>query len=369
MALTRRQIMAGMGLTGAGLLAAGTKWGDTAAAVPGDPVEAALDQAIAAIEQARAAHRATPPPPTATAVPPTNTPPPPTATGVPPTATSAPQAGGIRLVVPSLWLDNDTAIQRFIDAGVPRGSVLAGGTGIRNSDGWYAGSGNTGAGGVQFSTREPKQVDRYARAHAAGLLCLTYIGLGNLGGGIPASSPGKWNDLGAVKGKITKNFQLYPECDGIFLDEFPWSGFAGELAQIRDHIRATKPGALIVANAAGWQGHDAERDNVNYVDILGVFESGYRPINGSSGPYFGNPETSDGYSQPTWFHVVPPKNVAAFVHSVPDTQAAIDQAFATAKAQGIGNLYLTDINYGSYYWGDCPSASFMAKLFAKLRQA
>ena len=64
---------------------------------------------------------------------------------------------------------------------------------------------------------------------------------------------------------------------------------------------------------------------------------------------------------------MPAAKVGAWVHGVPDSQSAIDQAFSTATAQGIGNLYLTDRVTGAYYWGDTPSLSFMQKLFAKFR--
>jgi hypothetical protein len=361
MSINRRDILKGAGAVGAaGLLGAATI---PIATDTGDPVVDALDHAIADIQAARAAYLAGKPTPTA--VPPTTTPVPPTPTSVPPTATSAPQTGSVRLVIPSYWMDNDTAIQTLVAANPPGGSVLCGGTGIKNDLGWYAGTGTTGVGPGQQQTRQQKQVDRYATAHAAGLLCLTYIGIGDLGGGYPPSTAGTYNDLTAVKGKIGLNFQLYPESDGIFLDEFPWSGYASQLQQIEDHIRATRPGALIVGNAAGWQGHDAEKDNVNYVDILTVFESSFRAGYGS-GPYFG--ETTDGYAQPDWFTTTVPKSrTCAWAHSVPDTQAAVDTAFAVCAANNIGNLYLTDRLYNTYSWSGPPSASFMARFFAKLR--
>ena len=37
-----------------------------------------------------------------------------------------------------------------------------------------------------------------------------------------------------------------------------------------------------------------------YVDVLNVFESGWEPGLGP-GPWFGNPELRDGYTQPDWF--------------------------------------------------------------------
>lgn len=377
--MRRRDILKGAAGVGAlGALGAGIP----IAIDTGDPVLDGIDHAIADLQAARVAYvagkqptptpttaiTATPTdvPPTATPVPPTNTPVPPTATSVPPTPTTAPQTGSVRLVIPSYWMDNDTAIQTLVAANPPAGSVLCGGTGIKNDLGWYAGTGKTGVGPGQAQTRQQKQVDRYAVAHGAGLLCLTYIGIGDLGGGYPPSTAGTYNDLNAVMGKIRKNFELYPESDGIFLDEFPWSGYPAQLQQIEDLIRSY-PGKLIVGNAAGWQGHDAERDNASFVDILTVFESSFRAGYGS-GPYFG--ETTDGYAQPDWFKTTVPKaKTCAWAHSVPDTQTAIDKAFAVCAANNIGNLYLTDRLYNTYFWSQPPSAGFMSRLFSKLRSS
>jgi hypothetical protein len=102
--------------------------------------------------------------------------------------------------------------------------------------------------------------------------------------------------------------------------------------------------------------------------VINIFESGYGPWSGG-GPYFGNPDGQDGYAQPGWFKAnVPNDEVAAFVHSVPETQAAIDRAFQVAKANGVGNLSLTQHTHADgYTWAAPPSPSFMRKFFANLR--
>jgi hypothetical protein len=360
MAITRRHMLTRTAALGGAAVLGGDLTAQAARASTGDPVLDALDLAeadananITHIRQARASYlsRATPTP-----VAPT-----PVATGTPKpaaTATIAPAkpSSGIRLCVPSYWGGDNTAIDRFKAAGAPAGTILCGGAGIANDVDWRGGH------------REPWSAEQDRRikvAHAGGLKILNYIGIGNIDGGVPDSTGGNWNDLGVVLGKIAYAFQLYPDLDGIFLDEFPYSGYASELAQIRDAIRSR--GKAIVANAAGWQGFDTERDNASYCDVLNVFERGYDRGDGG-GPYFGNADGDDGYAEPDWFHQqVPASKVSAWVYGVPDDATAIAHALDVARSQGVGNLYLTDRPESGYHWGDTPSASFMAKLFAAVR--
>jgi hypothetical protein len=277
-----------------------------------------------------------------------------TVSGTPPPPPPPPSGGKKILALFSYWSLDMGKVDKLIASKPPAGTLMLGGWGITGDGPWYANDNpNGGAGSAQQQSRDANQASHLAAAHAAGIRCTCYIAVNGCVAGTGFDK--HYSDLNAVLGKVDLAFKLYPELDGIFFDEAPYTGATDWLAAMRDRVKAHGAGKLVILNLAGYQ-QSADRNQ--YSDYQAVHEAGtLRPANGgSSNPDMNGPyllDSIDGYAQPDFVKGWGTALVEGC--GAPNDPALAGKLLQLCKDQNLAGGYITD--RAAYYerWSDLAS--------------
>jgi hypothetical protein len=252
------------------------------------------------------------------------------------------------IVIPAYWSQDTSKFDRAA-ATMPAGTVLCGAPGFVNSLPWYtSSSAPTGVGSGQNQTRNQSQADAIIRCRTKGLKVLPYIAVNGANAG--TGFDGHYSDLNAVKGKIDKAYALYPEYDGIFLDEAPLTGGAKEtfMLDVVAHIHAKTGvgGTLVVSNLASYQQYSGA---INYGDMVVLAETVWDSSSGFGGPYgSADPGSSDFIAQPSFVDSWTKSKIIYWICGVPNTFGMAASARAEIyNNHNVGNIYLA--NEAAYF--------------------
>ena len=244
---------------------------------------------------------------------------------------TASTASAIQLGVPSYEYRGDSAFGTLVSAGAKVGMVILdpGNGEINPNDGATYDSEALGPWATQSHQSHQSNTNVFCYVH---------------------SSYGA-RSLSLVEGDIDAYFAAGFTVDGIFIDEVgtSWSGTGSSYyAPLYAYIKTNHPGTLVAINPGSMP------DGPNWMDyacdIVMDFESNYSDYHGIFAP--------------SWVFAYPSNRFWNAVINTPNNAAAVDACFATAAANNVGYLYVTDLTVNVNTYGSLPAATIWSEELA-----